>query len=362
MPSLHEGVCQRHVARQRPADHVRGTSFGAGKDRGKCWDESSYFTQTLLPEYIAEYSDETAEWDVVYDARGHLAEPHVKNELGLGTLEVRSYVGSWRATDEPDDLEIDIDQLYPTRGPKNRYKFALFIEKEGFDAILDRSGIAQRYDLAVFSSKGMSTTATRMLVEHLSEAGVTILIAHDFDLPGLTIAYTLCHDNKRYQFQSEPNVIDIGLRLTDVQSMNLQSEPVTYEQNKDPRDKFRIMTKTTIPPTMSSIFWLREGVSHKLWSGKRVELNAMTSDQFIAWLERKLVEAGVEKVVPDQETLAAAWKRACLIAQVKESVETLTAASEEHPPAPPADLESHVRELLSECNLHVVGRSTGVVR
>ena len=119
----------------------------------------------------------TADWDVVYDARGHLAEPHVKNELGLGTLEVRSYVASWHDDDEPDDLEIDIDQLYPTRGPQNRYEFALFIEKEGFDAILERSGIAKRYDLAIFSSKGMSTAATRMLVDHLSEAGVTILVA-----------------------------------------------------------------------------------------------------------------------------------------------------------------------------------------
>jgi hypothetical protein len=61
---------------------------------GKCWSDSAYFTQTLLPDYIAEHAEQTADWDVVYDARGHLVEPHVRNQLGLGTLEVRSYVKS----------------------------------------------------------------------------------------------------------------------------------------------------------------------------------------------------------------------------------------------------------------------------
>ena len=36
---------------------------------------------------------------------------------------------------------------------------------------------------------------------------------------------------------------------------------------------------------------------------KRVELNAMTSDVFIAFLERKLREAGVEKMIPDDDVL-----------------------------------------------------------
>jgi hypothetical protein len=45
------------------------------------------------------------------------------------------------------------------------------------------------------------------------------------------------------------------------------------------------------------------------WEGERVELNAMTADQFIDWLERKLDEQGIGKVVPDPETLATAYRR-----------------------------------------------------
>jgi hypothetical protein len=35
----------------------------------------------------------------------------------------------------------------------------------------------------------------------------------------------------------------------------------------------------------------------------RVELNAMTSDQFVDLIERKLNERGLKKVIPDDEKL-----------------------------------------------------------
>jgi predicted transcriptional regulator len=56
------------------------------------------------------------------------------------------------------------------------------------------------------------------------------------------------------------------------------------------------------------------------WQCKHVELNAMTSPQFIAWLERKFAEHGVEKVIPDDKTLAEAWQRARRIAALNRSI------------------------------------------
>jgi hypothetical protein len=52
-----------------------------------------YFTQVLLPDYLREKPDATGDWDVVFDARGHFAEPHTAALLPLGTLEVRQYLG-----------------------------------------------------------------------------------------------------------------------------------------------------------------------------------------------------------------------------------------------------------------------------
>jgi hypothetical protein len=60
---------------------------------GKEKFSDSYFTQTLLPDYTTEYPDETADWDIIYDARGHLIEPHTHRQVSLGTLEVRQYLG-----------------------------------------------------------------------------------------------------------------------------------------------------------------------------------------------------------------------------------------------------------------------------
>ena len=60
------------------------------------WAQSSYFTQTLLPTFMQEHPELTADWDVIFDARGHFREPHTRKLLGIGTLEVREYVASWQ--------------------------------------------------------------------------------------------------------------------------------------------------------------------------------------------------------------------------------------------------------------------------
>ncbi|MDA1278025.1 MAG: hypothetical protein O2960_28855, partial [Verrucomicrobia bacterium] len=55
-------------------------------------------------------------------------------------------------------------------------------------------------------------------------------------------------------------------------------------------------------------FLLGDGDGH----GQRVELNAMTSPQFIKWLKGKLKKHGVKKFVPDDDVLQTAFKRAAL--------------------------------------------------
>ena len=42
---------------------------------------------------------------------------------------------------------------------------------------------------------------------------------------------------------------------------------------------------------------------------RRVELNAFTSGDLIAWIEGKLKEHGVEKVIPDEAVLHEAYRR-----------------------------------------------------
>ena len=52
--------------------------------------------------------------------------------------------------------------------------------------------LGERYDLAIMSTKGMSVTASRRLVEELcGQHGIPLLLLHDFDKSGFSIAGTL---------------------------------------------------------------------------------------------------------------------------------------------------------------------------
>jgi hypothetical protein len=308
---------------------------------GKTWKNSDTFTQGVFFDYLRDHPRETVDWDVVFDARGHLTEPHVKKQIGIGTLEVRRYVGSWEETCN-FDFEIDIDDAVPTSGPANRYQFALFIEKEGFDSLLERARISERFDLAIFSSKGQSNVATRRLVDELSGAGVTILILHDLDIAGFTIAHWLSHDNERYRFRNTPKVIDLGLRLADVERLALQSEEQVLRQWKDPTEKFLNWDDDEV--TQEEAAFLRGKDSYRgCWTGQRVELNAMTSRQFIDWLEEKLRKAGVKKVVPGAAVLEEAWQRALWLAEVRTQIAEVST----EPCIPlPKNLEADLRRRL----------------
>jgi DNA topoisomerase VI subunit B len=313
----------------------------------KCWKRSSYFTQELLPDFIDAHPPLTANWDVVFDDRGHLIEPHTQHRIGLGTLAVRGYLHTWHG-DVPSDVgSIELDYNCPTRGPANRYAYALFVEKEGFYPLLEATRIAERYDIAIMSTKGMSVTAARQLVEKLSEQGVVILVCHDFDASGFSILHTLHSNTRRYKFTTRPKVVDLGLRLADVQTMDLQSEPVDYRNRKDPRINLRRCGATEEECNYLVHRRAETRPGHDYWTGERVELNAMTSDQLIAWLERKLAEVGVQKVIPDQAALAKAYRRAMHQKRVQEAIdEALGYIDEDENIAIPDDLEARIRERL----------------
>ena len=307
------------------------------------WKDSSTFTQQYLPDYLNAHPDQC--WDVVFDDRGHFAEPHTGRRIGVGTLAVRGYIGSWESEvatpdlDSPDALDTTLD----TCGPALRYRFALFVEKEGFNPLLEQARIAERYDLALLSTKGMSVTAARKLIDELSSEGVTTLVLHDFDKSGFTIWHTLKTDNRRYTFKTAPKMIDLGLRLADVLEMNLDSEAVEYSGDTDPR--LKLIEQGATPEEAD---YLAAGKNDGRWIGQRVELNAMSAQQFLDWLERALKNHGVKKFIPDAEAIKAAWKRAWRITELNKAIAKVAKDLPE-PPEPSSDLLDRVRTQLDKC-------------
>ena len=283
-----------------------------------------YFTQVLLPEYIAEHG---CSWDVVYDARGSFNEPHTKTKVALGTLDVRGYL-RFQVDETPD---FRLDTAYPTAGPSNRFKVVLFIEKEGFHSLFKQVKLAEKWDIAIMSTKGQSVTAARDLIRRL---GLPTLVLHDFDKHGFSIFGAMKRGTDRYPTPLD-NVIDIGLRLEDVEKYNLVSEP--YFPKGDPCavvDNLRLNGAT------------QDEVDFLL--SRRVELNAFTSREFIEFIESKLTEHGVKKVVPDDDTLEKAYRRAVQITYVNGHIEEIEDAAKEHADDIdiPDDLGERVRKGL----------------
>ena len=126
------------------------------------------------------------------------------------------------------------------------------------------------------STKGMSVTAARQIVDRYAQQGVRILVAHDLDRAGACIAHTLGNDTRRYNFEANPEVIDLGLSLCEARAMGLLDEAAPQEgPGKDKLREYGLG---------------EEEIDFLIGQGRRVELNAMTSDQFVAWLEGKLSE------------------------------------------------------------------------
>ncbi len=292
-----------------------------------------YFTQTLLPDYMEYWPEKTSGWNVVFDARGHFIEPHTEKEVALGTLQVRDYLSRVR-THLVDDLDFNIwEKRYPTSGPAHRYGAILFIEKEGFMPLFNEVKLAERYDIAVMSTKGMSVTASRELVDKLcGEHDIPLLVLHDFDKAGFSIVGTLKRDTRRYTFEHNINVIDIGLHIDDIDG--LETEPV-YTQS--PR-KARINLEEN-GATDTEIEFLLD---------QRVELNAFASDEFVAWVEGKLEEHGVSKVVPDTDDLADAYRRMAEQAAVQQQIDNVLEDRKAEEAEIPDDLADQVKKYLNE--------------
>jgi hypothetical protein len=304
-------------------------------DRGLGARFDQYFTQQLLPDYV---DQKGVDWDVVYDDRGHFREPHTGVTIGLGTLSVRNYLagvgnGSWRSSVSPAAASLP---AFPTAGPQHRFGAVMFIEKEGFTPLFEAVHLAERFDIAIMSTKGMSVTAARQLAEDLcGKHGIPLLVLHDFDKSGFSIAATLQRDTRRYSFSRAFKVIDLGLRLPDVEG--LETEQVT----SNACDEAITANLKKNGASAEEIAFLLE---------RRVELNAMTSDALVAFIERKLVEAGITKVVPEPPILEQAWRRVQVHRRLNERLQALRNQIEEEVKALPLpdDMAARVRAILAE--------------
>ena len=223
-----------------------------------------------------------------------------------GTIEIDNYL---HAAKEPEIVPAEFsDASVDIIGPSGNLSGVLFCEKEGFNPLFKAVNLANRHDLMIISTKGVSVTAARRLVDEIcGENNLPLFVLHDFDVAGFLILGTLNRDTRRYQFSNSIEPIDLGLRVEDI--AGLEREPAAATKTNQHTLREQLATNDATDAKIDIL--LKE----------RVELNALTSDQLIAMIERKLKVHGIKKVIPDDDLLREAYQTFHASKQLREIYE-----------------------------------------
>ena len=137
----------------------------------------------------------------------------------------------------------------------------------------------------IISSKGVSVTAARRLIDEVcGENDLPLFVLHDFDVAGFLILGTLQRDTRRYTFENDIEVVDLGLRLEDARGLG--SEPAAASK----------IDKRTLREQLAENGATDEEIAFLV--NDRVELNAMPSGDLVAMIERKLNAYGLKRWFP----------------------------------------------------------------
>jgi hypothetical protein len=284
--------------------------------------EPKYFEQNLLPAYQQEHGPillSDGRPAIYYEPRGTLYEPHTGVEVPLGTREVEEY-----------------------EFPAWLFDKIIFIEKQGLWPVIKASQLAERFDMAIVAGEGYATEACRVLFKHADkERQYQLFVFHDADPYGYNIARTLREETQRmpgYKVQ----VIDLGLNLRDALDRGLAAEyftrknaiPAALQLTDLEREYFVGVRKSSDEKSSDKQSSANTSSNNKSsrkkrssWLCRRVELNAFTAPQLIAYVESQLRKAGVRgKLVPPRDYLAEQVQEGyheAMTGEIEELIQTL---------------------------------------
>ena len=218
---------------------------------------------------ITDFENENDEIEGMYhEPRGSIYHPHRQETITLGDFMVADY-----------------------ERPAWTYNKVVYIEKEGFNEALKQNRWAERHDCMLMSSKGYATRAARDLVDKIAEHDepCTIFCVHDADAHGTTI-YETFQEATKARGARKITIVNLGLEPWEAREMGLGVEVV------EEKDRSKGVAEYVLER--------EDGDYWKEWlQTHRVELNAMTTPAFIAWLDRKMAEHGDGKLIPPPEIL-----------------------------------------------------------
>lgn len=231
-------------------------------------EKNTELTSTYFASVIADYEKETGE-DIpgMYrDDRGTLYHPHLHMQIPLGTRMVESY-----------------------KPPEWTFNKVLYIEKEGLFPVLIDEHWPEKHDCALLTSKGQATRAAKDLLDLLGESDEKLLFfcVHDADAAG-TIIYQALKGETRSRGARIADVINLGLDSWEGIALGLGIETLPKPKDRKPvADYAKIYDPTC----------------EKWFQTHRIELNAMSTLQFIDWLDAKMLEHGQGKLIAPADVM-----------------------------------------------------------
>jgi hypothetical protein len=231
---------------------------------------------------MTDYENENGEIPKMYrEPRGSITHPHRNETITLGTLMVEEY-----------------------ERPSWTYNKIVYIEKEGANEALKEVRWPERHDCAVISSKGFSTRAVKDLIDKLVEHDepVEVFCVHDADAYG-TMIYQTLQDETKARGARKIKIVNFGIEPWEAIEMGLEVETVEAGKRRK--------------AVADYVLERRDGKYWEEWlQTRRVELNAMTTPQLIAWLDEKMAEHGSGKLIPPADVLEAELAK-CLERKVR---------------------------------------------
>ena len=222
----------------------------------------NYFA-SVITDYEADQGQDIP--GIYRDPRGMLHHPHTGEQIPLGTMSVEKY-----------------------KRPRWTFNKILYVEKGGFFELLKDNRWGERNDCALMTSQGFASRAARDVLDLLGdgEEEIEFYCVHDADGPGTTI-YEALSEATRARAARKVKIINLGLDPEDGVEMGLAIEKVERKKGKVPVARYLQYTEWED--------WLQT---------QRIELNAMSSPQFLKWLDRQMAKSGSSgKLVPPADVM-----------------------------------------------------------
>ena len=173
--------------------------------------------------------------------------------------------------------------------PEWTFDKVLYLEKEGLYECLIDAQWPERNDCALLTSKGFASRAARDLIDLLGETDepLTVFAAHDADGAG-TLIYQALLEATKARPRRKVDIVNLGLEPAEAVAMAMghSAEPVKRKNDAVVAVADYVNAEWT-----------------EWFQTRRIELNAMSSPQFMAWFDEKMEPHNNGKLIPPSDIL-----------------------------------------------------------